>query len=103
MEAESPSMYAYAGSSKVASDLAFARRLGPFVVVRLCPARSGCLRGHFARRAKCLLDACLRGLVLAVEAVGVDAEEHVDAGAGPLRDLCCGHSGVESGGRAGVA
>src|SRR5260370_38126440 len=38
-------------------------------------------------------------LVLAVEALGIDAEQHLDAGAGPLRHLGCGHSSVAPGGQ----
>src|SRR5262249_10573104 len=45
-------------------------------------------------------DAALGDLVLAVEALGKDAEQHLDAMAGPLRHLGCGHSPVEQGGRA---
>src|SRR5215831_13359013 len=48
-------------------------------------------------------DAALGDLVLPVEALGIDAEQHLDAMAGPLRHLGCGHSPVEPGGQACVA
>src|SRR5215813_10409194 len=48
-------------------------------------------------------DTALGDLVLAVEALGIDAEQHLDAMARPLCHLGCGHSPVEPSGQACVA
>src|SRR6266704_2608520 len=47
--------------------------------------------------AQCGSDTALGDLVLAVEAFGIDAEQHLDAVAGPLCHLGRGHSSVEPG------
>ena len=49
------------------------------------------------------LDASQMGLVLAVDAVCVNGEQHADAVAGPGGDLCGGDVGGQPGGQAGVA
>ena len=55
----------------------------------------------------CLLqssdDHALGDLVLAFEALGVDAEQDLDAVASPFGDLGWGYSPVEPGGQAGMA
>jgi hypothetical protein len=48
-------------------------------------------------------DPALGDLVLAFEALGVDAEQDLDAVASPFGDLGCGYSPVEPGGQACVA
>ena len=49
------------------------------------------------------LDPSSRRLVLSGDARGVNAEKHVDAVARPLRDLSCGHAGVQPEGDCCVA
>lgn len=44
------------------------------------------------------LDAAFGFVLLAVDAPGIDPQQHVDAVTGPLSDLRCGHSGVQPGG-----
>lgn len=41
------------------------------------------------------VDVCEPDLITAVDAFGVDAEEHFDAMSGPLRDLGSWHTSVE--------
>jgi len=47
-------------------------------------------------------DSAFGDLVLAFEALGIDAEQDLDAVAGPFGDLGCGYSPVEPGRQAGV-
>jgi hypothetical protein len=53
--------------------------------------------------AKCLGDAALGKVLLPGEALGVDAEQHVDAVPGPLGDLSRSDAAVEPGGQARMA
>src|SRR6478672_9955948 len=93
-------------------------RWGLFWSVRPSPAVRGCIRPSVGNacandrhsvipvRAMGVSESCLDplsdGLVLSVDALGVDAEQDVDTVAGPLGDMGGGHAGVEPQGDRGM-
>jgi hypothetical protein len=68
-------------------------------IVGLRVHADGLLRWTISKRA---IQHVVPEVVLTVDALGVDLQEHFDAMAGPLRYLSGGHPGVEAQGNARV-